>query len=61
MEGQLSPANAKVAQWLADVHEDLDVTRYPARAEMLRAVAEAALRAESRARLEYALQRLRRP
>jgi hypothetical protein len=59
MEGQLSAAEAQAAQRLADLNEDLDLTRYPARVRMLRAVTEAARRAESRARLEYALQRLR--
>ena len=47
------------AQWLADVHEGLDLTRYPTRREMLRAVEEAAQRADSLARLDRALQRLR--
>jgi hypothetical protein len=37
--------------------EYLDVIRYPARAEMLRAVGEAAQRADSLARLEHELQR----
>lgn len=48
--------NERQAQWLADLHEDLDVIRYPTRVEMLRAVDEAARRADSRARLDYALQ-----
>ncbi|HEY7927602.1 MAG TPA: hypothetical protein VIG86_09340 [Candidatus Dormibacteraeota bacterium] len=48
----------KQAQWLADLHEDLDLVRYPARMRMLRAVDEAAHRADSHARLEHALQRL---
>ena len=61
MEGRLSPEYAKAAQLLADLHEDLGVIRYPSRVEMLRAVGEAARRAESLARLEYALQRLRLP
>lgn len=56
MEGRLSPMNERQAQWLADLHEDLDVIRYPTRVEMLRAVDEAARRADSRARLDYALQ-----
>jgi hypothetical protein len=61
MERRLSPESEKAAQWLADLHEDLGVIRYPSRVEMLRAVGEAARRAESLARLEYALQRLRLP
>jgi hypothetical protein len=40
------------------VHEDLDLIRYPTRLQLLRAVDEAAHRAESLARLEYALSRL---
>jgi hypothetical protein len=47
-------------QWLADVHEDLNMIRYPTHMQLLRAVDEAARRAESHARLEYALQRLPR-
>ncbi len=47
------------AQRLVDVHEGLDLTRYPTRLEMLRAVEEAAQRADSVARLDHALQRLR--
>jgi hypothetical protein len=58
MEGRLSPTMLKQAQWLADLHEDLDLVRYPARMRMLRAVDEAAHRADSHARLEHALQRL---
>ena len=46
------------AQWLADVHEGLDLIRYPTRLEMLRVVDEAAQRADSLARLEHALQHL---
>ena len=61
MEGRLSPEYAKAAQRLADLHEDLGLIRYPTRVQMLRAVDEAARRAESLARLEYALQRLRLP
>jgi hypothetical protein len=49
------------AQRLADVHEGLDLIRYPARLEMLRAVDEAAQRADSLARLDHALQHLRLP
>ncbi len=59
MEGWLSPTDQQQAQRLADLHEDLHLIRYPARVEMLRAVDEAAHRADSLARLDYALQRLR--
>jgi hypothetical protein len=45
----------KARQWLADVSEDLEVVRYPTRRSLLEMVDEAARRAESRARLEYAL------
>jgi hypothetical protein len=58
IEGRLSPTYEKQAQWLADLYEDLDLIRYPARVEMRHAVDEAARRADSRARLDYALQRL---
>jgi hypothetical protein len=51
------------AQWLADQYEEMDLEKwkeiFPARAELLRAVDEAARRALSRARLEDALTRLR--
>jgi hypothetical protein len=57
----LAPESENAAQWLADLHEDLLLIRYPTRVEMLRAVGEAARRAESLARLEYALQGLRLP
>jgi hypothetical protein len=60
MEERLSPAYRKQAQWLADLQEDLELVRYPTRVEMLRAVDEAANRADSLARLEDALQRLPR-
>jgi hypothetical protein len=59
MEGRLSPMDREQAQRLVDVHEGLDLIRYPARLEMLRAVDEAAQRADSLARLDHALQRLR--
>jgi hypothetical protein len=52
----LSPADKRQAQWLADMHEDLVLLRYPTRVEMLRAIDEAAHRADSLARLDYALQ-----
>lgn len=55
MEGRVGPAYKEQAQRLADLQEYLDLVRYPARAEMLRAVNEAAERAESRARLDLAL------
>lgn len=54
-----SPAYDKAAQWLADLHEDLDLVRYPTRVEMLRAVNEAARRADCLIRLEYAVAQLR--
>ncbi len=61
MKTRLSPAEQKRAhQWLADLHEDLDLYRYPTRVELLRAVDEAAHRADSLARLDYALQHLPR-
>ena len=49
----------KAQQWLADVSEDLVVIRYPTRRSMLEMIDQAARRAESRARLEYALLTLR--
>jgi hypothetical protein len=61
VEGTSSATYAKRAQWLADLHEDLDVIRYPTRVKMLRAVEEAAHRAESRARLDHALAHFGRP
>jgi hypothetical protein len=57
MEPRVSTTYARKAQLLADMWEYLDVIRYPARAEMLRAVGEAAQRADSLARLERELQR----
>jgi hypothetical protein len=61
MKVLLSPADqSRARQWLADVHEDLDLIRYPTRVQLIRAVDEAARRAESLARLEYALERLPR-
>src|SRR5450631_2976440 len=58
MERRRSLQHDEAAQWLADLYEYLDVVRYPARVEMRRAVDEAARRADSGARLEYALRRL---
>jgi hypothetical protein len=56
---RLSPTEQQRArQWLADLHEDLDLVRYPTRVELLRAVDEAARRADSLARLDYALKHL---
>jgi hypothetical protein len=56
MKVLLSPAEqSRARQWLADVHEDLDLIRYPTRVQLLRAVDEAARRADSHARLEHAL------
>jgi hypothetical protein len=54
----LSPAEKRHEQWLADMHEDLVLVRYPTRVEMLHAIDEAAHRADSLARLDYALQHL---
>jgi acyl carrier protein phosphodiesterase len=49
----------KAAQWLADVHEDLEVRRwtvsYPAHTQFRQVLDEAARRAASLARLENAL------
>ncbi len=56
---RLSPTFQKQAQRLADLHEDLDLKRYPARVRMRQTVDEAATRAESMARLDHALQLLR--
>jgi hypothetical protein len=59
MKVLLSPAEENRArQWLADLHEDLDLIHYPTRVQLLRAVDEAARRADSLARLEHALQYL---
>ncbi len=55
MDRRVAPDYQRAAQWLADLHEDLDVLRYPTRVEMLRAVEEAMGRADSLARLERAL------
>jgi hypothetical protein len=46
----------RARQWLADLHEDLDLIRYPTHVQLWRTVDEAARRADSLARLEYALQ-----
>jgi hypothetical protein len=61
MERGLSPTDLEQAQCLADLREGLVLVRYPARMRMLRAVDEAAQRADSLARLEYALRRLPSP
>ena len=62
MKVLLSPADqTRARQWLADLHEDLDLYHYPTRVELLRTVDEAARRADSFARLEYALQHLPSP
>ena len=59
MKVLLSPAEENRArQWLADLHEDLDLIRYPTRVQLMRAIDEAARRADSLARLEHALQYL---
>jgi hypothetical protein len=56
MDGRVAPDYDKAALWLADLHEELDVIRYPTRVQMLRTVDEAMRRAESLARLEWALE-----
>ena len=59
MKVRLTPAEqVRARQWLADVNEDLELARYPTRVELWRAVHEASRRAESSARLEYALRGL---
>jgi hypothetical protein len=58
MEPRQKPDYKKAAQWLADLNEDLELSRYPTRVRMLRAVDEAAQRAASLARLEAALAHL---
>ena len=57
MEGRRRRTYEEQAQWLADLHEYLDLIRYPSRLEMLRAVDEAAQRADCLARLDDVLQR----
>jgi hypothetical protein len=59
VELQGRPEGRKAQQWLADVSEDLEVIRYPTRRSFVEMVDDAARRAESRARLEYALLTLR--
>ncbi len=56
MERHISVTYEKQAQWLADLHEDLDLIRYPTRLKMLRLVEEASQRADSLARLDHALE-----
>jgi hypothetical protein len=58
VDGRLSATYQKQAQWLADLHEDLDVLRYPVRLRILRAVEEASQRADASARLDHALEQL---
>ena len=61
MKVLLSPAEQQRArQWLVDLYEDLDVIRYPSCVQLLRAIDEAAQRADSLMRLEHALERLPR-
>jgi hypothetical protein len=55
MDGRVALDYQRAALWLADLHEELDVMRYPTRVEMIRAVEEAMRRAESLARLERVL------
>ena len=59
MEPWKAADDRKAEQWLADISEDLEVLRYPTRWRLMQAVDEAARRADGRARLEYALLRLR--
>jgi hypothetical protein len=58
MDGREAPDYEKAALLLVDLHEQLDVIRYPTRARMLRAVDDAMRRDESLARLEHALRHL---
>jgi len=53
-----SAEQQRARQWLADLHEDLDLFHYPTRVQLLRAIDEAAQRADSLRRLENALQQL---
>jgi len=55
MGAQLPAERRKADQLLADLCEDLAVIRYPTRLRLLQTVDEAARRAQSLARLEYAL------
>ncbi|MBJ7593529.1 MAG: hypothetical protein JF886_01495 [Candidatus Dormibacteraeota bacterium] len=57
MEGRRRRTYEEQAQLLADLHEYLDLIRYPTRVEMLRAVDEAAQRADCLARLDNTLLR----
>lgn len=57
MDDRFAPTHEDEAQRLADLQEHLDLVRYPSRLEMLRAVNDAARRADSVARLEHALRR----
>jgi len=63
MEPQPAPSYRKAQQQLADMQEDLELNRWrrtsQARLRMLRTIDEAARRADSLARLDYALSRLR--
>ena len=63
MDAQRDLHYRRTAQWLADQYEVLDLQRwvetYPTRRRLVRAISEAARRAESRARLEDALTHLR--
>ena len=58
MEERSRPSYAERAQRLADLQEHLDLLRYPARLAMLRAVDEAAQRADCLARLDELLDRV---
>ncbi len=59
MERSPAPDYERAEQWLADFHEDLNCNRYPTYVTLRRVVVEAAQRAQSMARLEHELQRLR--
>ena len=61
MEGRRRRSYEEQAQRLADLHEYLDLVRYPTRLQMMRAVDEAAQRADCLARLDDTLQRATAP
>ena len=51
------PRDRIAEQWCADVNEDVEIQRYPSRVLLLRAINDAARRADCRARLEQILAR----
>ena len=52
------PRDRIAEQWFADLSEDLEIQRYPSRMLLLRAIDDAARRAECLARLEVILARV---